>query len=179
MSAIRDAVALLETVVLADGREWVLGAGKGPGLADIEAVWVVHWLTGLKGALDEEVVSRGKYPLVYAWVDRFQKAVKGTVGEKPRTLSGEEAKRVIAGAVLAEDGANVDGDEPIVKIYGLKEGDVVEVWPVDSGSAHVDIGRLVGLTAREVVIETDVGFRVHAPRHGFRVRPAKQAGASL
>ncbi|KAK0614159.1 hypothetical protein B0T14DRAFT_437672 [Immersiella caudata] len=180
LSAIRDAIAFLETVVLADGREWVLGTRKGPALADIEAVWVVHWLTGLKGALDESVISKGRYPRVYAWVERFQRAVsdaKGRLGE-PRTLNGEEASGVIAKAERVEE-VGVDGDEPVVKAHGLREGDFVEVWPLDSGSAHVDVGKLIGLTAREVVFETMEGFRVHAPRHGFRVQPLKPAGASL
>ncbi|KAK4452336.1 hypothetical protein QBC34DRAFT_398447 [Podospora aff. communis PSN243] len=181
ISAIRDAISFLETAVLADGREWILGTGKGPALADIEGVWVVHWVTGLKGALDESVISRARYPKVYAWVERFQKAVseaKGRVGE-PRTVNGEEARAVIASAEAPEEGTGVDGEEPVVKAYGLKEGALVEVWPVDSGSAHVDVGRLAGLNAREVVLDTAEGFRVHAPRHGFRVRPLKPAEPSL
>ncbi|KAK0638765.1 hypothetical protein B0T16DRAFT_338623 [Cercophora newfieldiana] len=181
MGAIRDAVALLEGTVLADGREWVLGGEGGPSLGDIEAVWVVHWLTGLKGALDERVVSGEKFPRVYAWLGRFQRAVEEAKGRvEVRTVEGEEARGVISGAERVEGGCGgVDGEEPVVRKYGLREGDLVEVWPVDTGSAHVDVGRLVGLSAVEVVFETDKGFRVHAPRDGFRVKPVKRAEASL
>ena len=40
---IREAAELLETTLLADGRDWVLGT-PGPMLADIEAIWVLHWV---------------------------------------------------------------------------------------------------------------------------------------
>ena len=63
---------------------------------------------------------------------------------------------------------------------GLRKGEMVEVWPIDSGFSRKDRGRLVGLSTREVVIEgrTEDGkeVRIHAPRHGFRVRRAKEGG---
>ena len=40
---IREAAELIETTLLADGRDWVLGT-SGPTLADIEAIWVLHWV---------------------------------------------------------------------------------------------------------------------------------------
>ena len=40
---IRATAELLETTLLADGRDWVLGT-PGPKLADIEAIWVLHWV---------------------------------------------------------------------------------------------------------------------------------------
>lgn len=47
LAEIRDAAELLETTLLADGREWVLKT-PGPTLADIEAVWVLHWVVRSK-----------------------------------------------------------------------------------------------------------------------------------
>ena len=69
---------------------------------------------------------------------------------------------------------------------GLRKGEVVEVWPIDSGSSGRDRGALVGLDWGEVVVEGVVGVgmgvsvRIHAPRHGFRIRRARaEKGARL
>ncbi|KXX81819.1 Glutathione S-transferase U4 [Madurella mycetomatis] len=173
---------LLESTVFADGREWVLGGGgEGPKLADIEAIWPLHWLVTLPGppALDPARVSRERFPRVFAWIERFQAAVREAKGGEVRTLSGEEAAAVIRTAGLFEESRlGVDETESLVRALGLRRGDVVEVWPTDSGSGHRDRGRLVGIGTDEVVWETEIGVRVHAPRGGFRVRPAGR-GPSL
>ncbi len=178
LAEVRDAFTLLETTFLADGRDWVLGSTGGPTLADIEAVWPLHWLSGLPGALDANVVSRDMFPRVYSWIARFQAAVgraredlEQENGQQLRTVSGEEARGLIAGSGFCEEEAGVDGGEALVRFYGLAKGVAVEVFPTDTGSAHVDVGRLVGIAVEEVVFETEAGVRVHAPRHGFRVRP--------
>ena len=195
---VRRAMALLEDTLLADGREWVLGGGggggdgdgdrdgrTGPTLADIEAVWVFHWMIGIPGALfDAGYVSAERFPRVYAWVARFQAAVGAAkAGVVVKGVDGEEAAAVLKGqkegvGYFEEEGV-VDASDPIVKVYGLEKGSRIEVWPTDSGAGHRDQGRLVSLDAEEVVWETDVGVRVHAPRHGFRVRlvkPKEEAG---
>lgn len=197
---------------------------SGPSLADIEAVWLFHWLTGLPGALDPAQVSRTHFPRVYAWVARFQAAVGAAKGSVDvRSMGGEEAASFLLSASFSalpdwslgedegcgdgrgrgrgeggqarrgedgeregeregeggvgyyyerEDELHVDATEPIARVYGLRKGSVVEVWPTDSGAAHRDRGRLLGLGADELVWETDAGVRVHAPRVGFRVRSA-------
>lgn len=176
------AMELLESTVLADGREWVLGGGDdGPRLADIEAIWPLHWLVTLPGppALDPARVSRERFPRVFSWIERFQAAVREAKSGEVKTLSGEEAAAAIRTACLFEESqVGVDETEPIVRALGLKRGDMVEVWPTDSGAGHRDRGRLVGIGTDEVVWETEVGVRVHAPRGGFRVRPAGR-GPSL
>lgn len=48
LAEVRDAAELLETTLLADGRDWVLGGTPGPALADIEAVWVLMWVARSK-----------------------------------------------------------------------------------------------------------------------------------
>ncbi|KAK1754634.1 hypothetical protein QBC47DRAFT_222651 [Echria macrotheca] len=170
MAELRDAFALLESTFFADGRDWILG-GQGPTTADIEAVWLFHWLSGLKGALDPATISPALFPSVFAWVDRFQRQLS-TAKTEAGTVSGEEARdRILGQASQTKDEVEVDANEMLVKFYGLQQGSVVEVWPVDSGSAHVDVGRLLGLDSLEIVFETDAGVRVHAPRHGFRQRP--------
>ncbi|KAH7350796.1 hypothetical protein BKA65DRAFT_499005 [Rhexocercosporidium sp. MPI-PUGE-AT-0058] len=168
---IRNAFELLETTVLADGREWIAG-GEGPGMADIEAVWPFHWLTTLKGALPPSLISSTQYPKVFAWISRFDTATRAAAKKagKAKTIKGEEAVGIMQKAGFAEGELGVEEGDP----SGLKKGEWVEVWPTDSGSRHRDRGRLVGLSAKEIVVETEEGevkgVRVHAPRHGFRVR---------
>ncbi|KAB5572649.1 hypothetical protein GE09DRAFT_679218 [Coniochaeta sp. 2T2.1] len=178
---IRGVMELLETTLLADGREWLLKGDK-PSLADIEAVWPLHWLSGMPGALPKEEVSAERYPKVFAWIARFQKAVsaaKKAVG-KPKVVNGEEAERIIVGAEYNEPEGVIDQGDGLVKFHGLRKGSVVEVWPTDTGVNHKDVGKLVSSTATEVVIETEGGkARVHAPRHGFRVKPAGEGAAKI
>ena len=178
---IKGVMELLETTLLADGREWLLKGGK-PSLADIEAVWPLHWLNSMPGALPKEEVSAEKYPKVFAWIARFQKAVSAAkkAGEKPKQVNGEEAEGIIVGAEYNEPEGVVDEQDGLVKFHGLSKGSVVEVWPMDTGVNHRDAGKLVSLTATEVVIEPEGGkVRVHTPRHGFRVRPAREGAAKI
>ncbi|KOS20217.1 hypothetical protein ESCO_006221 [Escovopsis weberi] len=193
------AFELLEGV-LADGRAWVLGGregegeGQGPSLADIEAVWPLHWLSGIPGALPAERISGERFPRTFAWIGRFQGAVSRArrAAGRPEEISGAEAARLIEGSAWHEgEGENanngkgqgsgaVDEEDPVVIAEGLAEGDGVVVWPTDTGRGHREEGRLVRLDGREAVIEvrtaSGVTVRVHAPRHGFRVK--KQAGGA-
>ncbi|KAM0254942.1 hypothetical protein ACHAQJ_006250 [Trichoderma viride] len=175
LAEVAAAFELLETTLLADGREWVLKTEK-PSLADIESVWVFHWMTGMPGSLPEERFSPAKYPRVYSWVQRFQEAVTAARArvEKPKTLSGEEAASVVENSSWHEEEGNVDEGDPLVVAEGLKKGAMVSVSPTDTGRAHKDVGRLVSLDKDEVVIEVKTGkgesVRVHAPRHGYKVR---------
>ncbi|EGO60731.1 hypothetical protein NEUTE1DRAFT_144095 [Neurospora tetrasperma FGSC 2508] len=198
LADLRDYCQMLETTVLADGRDWILkntDDNNKPGLADIEAVFVLHWVMSLPGALPKEQFNDDKFPRVWKWVERFRVAVgettptqqtaaqkKGDGNSKVATVKGDKARDLILGAGWNEDSEKkeVEAGEAIVQFHGLKKGTLVEVWPTDSGSApaHRDVGRLVSLDSREVVIENEKGVRVHAPRHGFRVKPSSQAVAS-
>lgn len=145
------------------------------------AIWPFHWLSTLKGALPSSYISAEQFPKVFAWIARFDRAVReaARVAGKAKTVSGKEALGIIEASGFAEGEGEVDAGDPL----GLKRGDVVEVWPIDSGFSHRDRGRLVGLGAGEVVVEsrTEGGkvVRVHAPRHGFRVRRVGDGGAKL
>lgn len=182
LTAIRDGVELLETTLLADGRDWVLGgdSGAGPSLADIEAVWPFIWLKGLPGALPADVIGPARYPKVFAWIERFGKvtAAKGKANGKPREVAGEEAAKIITGSGFAEEQlGGVDETEIVVKAQGLKAGDDVRVWPSDYGSKHKDAGKLVAITSKQIVIETQGAagkVRLHTPRHGFKIAKANQ-----
>ncbi|EHA55389.1 hypothetical protein MGG_15837 [Pyricularia oryzae 70-15] len=171
VNKIRDAMELLETTLLADGRDWILQTDK-PSLADIEAIWPFHWLITLPGspALPANQVSAELFPRVFAWIQRFDKAVgaAGSSGPKPRKLKGKEAAQLILASRHNEDytGAELtaaDGE-------GLTRGSMVRLWPTDTGSGHRDSGKLVHMDQAEIVIENLRGVRIHAPRQGFKVR---------
>ena len=133
------------------------------------AIWVLDWLKGLKGALPSDLISAKQYPEVYAWIERFNKALSAAKAKAPNptSLKGPEAAERISKAAFVEQSLGVDSTDPL----GLEAGQQVRVWPIDSGSSGRDTGRLVGLDDQEVVIEND-RVRVHFPRTGFRIVPA-------
>lgn len=180
---ITRAMDFLEDVLLADGRRWILDdvhstgseaeiVDSGPSLADIEAIWPFHWLTGIPGALPRDRMGPERYPRVHAWVDRFQAAVKAAKGrtEGPRSVSGDEASDLILSGNFEAESIGVDEKDPIAMSEGLVAGSMVTLWPTDTGSSHKDSGKLVGLNKIETVIEV-LGpkgkVRIHAPRRGF------------
>jgi glutathione S-transferase len=166
---------LFESTLLADGREWILKTEK-PSLADIEGVWALHWVSGMKGALPEDRFSAEKYPRVYAWIKRFQQAVTAAKAKngKPKTVNGEEAASIIEKSAWNEEEKTVDEGDPVVVAEGLKKGSLVTIFPVDTGRAHKDVGKLLSLDKDEVVIEVETAkgetVRLHAPRHGYKLR---------
>lgn len=181
LTHIRDAFVFLETGLLADGRQWVLKTEK-PSLADIEAVWPFHWLLELKGALPSSLISKEKFPKVYAWIDRFSKALSTakSSASKPTTLKGAEAVRYVTQAEFFESEGEVDANDPL----GLKKGQDVESWPIDSGFNHHDRGVLVSLTSNEVVLasQSRIGgneVRIHHPRWNYRTRAISGGGSKL
>lgn len=111
---------------------------------------------------------------MFAWIDRFDKAVSAAAKKagKPKTIKGPEALASISSSKFAESEGSVDEKDPT----GLKKGQEIEVWPIDSGFSRKDRGKLVKLDGKEIVIDgkTKDGqhVRIHAPRHGFRVRSA-------
>ncbi|KAJ9612247.1 hypothetical protein H2200_003844 [Cladophialophora chaetospira] len=169
LAAIRSAFSILETTFLADGREWLLKTDQ-PKLADIEAIWTFDWLNGLKGALPKELISDKQYPKVFAWITRFNDALKAAKAKapKPASLIGDAAAEQILNASFVDKDLGVDPSDPL----GLQQGTEVEVFPIDSGSHHHDQGRLIGLTEDEIVLGIEANgkeLRLHYPRTGFRI----------
>ncbi|KAH1593583.1 hypothetical protein KXX44_008054 [Aspergillus fumigatus] len=180
---VKNAVELLETTLLADGRQWLAGTAV-PSLADIEMVWPLHWLFSTLGALPEEHISARRFPKVFAWVARFEAAVGQAQKalRAPETLSGERVAEIMKTAAADVAGDLVDLSDPLVQARDLQKGQPVQLWPADTGSRHKTVGRLLGLTDKEITIETtegEVSVRVHAPRHGFHVAPLASEKANL
>lgn len=122
--------------------------------------------------LPKEAFPKDQHPKTWAWLNRFKKAVKEAEAsaKKAVPVDGKAAFQHIISASYHDQQAGVDDQDPL----GFKEGDSVELWPIESGFRHKDKGRLVKLTREEVVlaIPTRSGgkeIRVHAPRWGFRL----------
>lgn len=175
---IREAFELLETTLLADGRDWILEK-DAPSLADIEAIWPFHWLLAEPGAIPESLASMKTFPRVFSWIDRFDHAVKAARDKtgKAMEMKGPAAIRHITNAEFTDTDLVVSEDDQT----GLRRNEMVEVYPLDSGFAHKDSGRLVKLTKDEVAIavtaENGREVRVHSPRWCFRVQRAAGIGA--
>ncbi|KAI9759338.1 MAG: hypothetical protein M4579_002396 [Chaenotheca gracillima] len=177
----QQAFELLETTLLADGRDWVLKTPK-PSLADIEVVWVFSWLADMKKTLAPHITEQ-MFPKVFAYVARFNAALssaKSSAGKPPSIKGGEALRRIVAAENTTTD-MGIDENDP----FELKLGQNIEVWPIDSGFSHHDQGRLVGLSRNEVVFETQTKIgektvKVHAPRHNFRIKKVTgEAGSKL
>ncbi|MCJ1313672.1 hypothetical protein MMC25_007351 [Agyrium rufum] len=172
----RDVVRWLEEGLLADGRDWIAETGM-PSLVDIQAIWPIHWLKTMPGALPADLISAQQFPKVFAWVSRFDNALKTAQQDssftKPTSLKPDEMKSQIwaASHFVPLTELKVDENDPL----GLKQDEEVEVWPTDSGFRHKDSGPLKALNEREVVIETrgeGQSLMLHFPRILFRVRKA-------
>lgn len=136
------------------------------------AIWPFHWLSELPGALPKGVISGVQFPKVFAWIQRFKDALQEAKASGPKQVkvSGEEVVEYMQHAKFAESVGEVAANDPL----GLKPGDEVEVFPIDTGSANRDRGTLLTLTPSEVVVgkKMNVGnspIRVHYQRWGFRI----------
>lgn len=140
-------------------------------------VWALDWLLGVPGGLESIYFNDKIYSKTYAWVERFRSAVKTAKksAPKPVELKGPEASKHIYSASYSTDEKFVDDNDPLQ----IKEGEVVDVWPTDSGTNHRDQGKLVKISKDEVVIavkgEQGEELHLHAPRWGFRIRPVSSA----
>jgi hypothetical protein len=143
----------------------------------LTAVWPFHWLTTLPGALPPNIISPKQFPKVFAYIKRFEAAMKAAAKKagKPKTIKGSEALQILSSSDFAEPEGSVDENDPT----GLKKGQEIEVFPIESGFNRRDRGTLVRLDGHEVVVDgktkDGVAVRIHAPRHGFRVKAVGQS----
>ncbi|OAG04477.1 uncharacterized protein CC84DRAFT_1196647 [Paraphaeosphaeria sporulosa] len=166
---IQQALALLETTFLADGREWVLGTNE-PTVADIDAVWPFEWMIvdrGMRGSLPDEHFGEKRYPRVYAWVRRFMAEVerKRQSTEKPVGLDGSSMRDRVLNGQSASEATSFESNDALK----VQHGEEVEVYPSDYGQMGKSTGILVGLGLTEVVIKNRLGIHVHFPRWNFSI----------
>lgn len=128
------------------------------------------------------IISPTQFPKVFAWISRFQDALKKAKdsGFKPVTIKGKDVIKYMQSARFVESAGEVDANDPL----GLRAGEEVEVWPIDTGFSHRDRGTLLSLTPSEVVVgkKTKAGgqdIHVHMPRWGFRIARPKKTGTKL
>ncbi|RFU72527.1 glutathione s-transferase [Trichoderma arundinaceum] len=171
---VRSGFDFLERTLLSDGREWLLGT-KGPSIGDLDMAWSLLWMERVPGAIPEEWISKEIFPKVFAWMERFKDAATQALEDlgTPTTLTGDEAAQLVLGSEYHEVEGQVDEGDALVQLQGLKKGQLIRVWPTDTGSNHKELGELVSLDAKEVVIEAKAeeggSVRIHAQRHGFAV----------
>ncbi|KAF2822895.1 hypothetical protein CC86DRAFT_299529 [Ophiobolus disseminans] len=169
LNYVRNLYDFFETTILANGREWVLG-GEGPRLADIEAAFMLDFISGMQ--LPEDLISATLFPKVFAWLDRYRAAVDKakSSASQPTKLDGQAAAEHILRSDFGHSSCSVDANDPA----GLRDGIEVQIYPADWVTEHKDQGRLVGLSADEVTIavksKKDVEIRIHAPRTGFKTK---------
>ncbi|KIV92321.1 hypothetical protein PV10_06773 [Exophiala mesophila] len=169
----------MEKEHLADGREFLLG-GPEPTLADIHALWVFHWTVGMSmgmgATLEKDIISDKQFPKTFAFIDRAVKAITARQIQnqnKPHELSADEAVKTILDSDFFESEGDIDPLDPLK----LEKGQMVEIYPVESGFNHRDRGELVSIGINEVVIAStpNVGqgvLRIHYPRVNIRIQPA-------
>ncbi|OAQ63719.1 glutathione S-transferase [Pochonia chlamydosporia 170] len=163
----------IESTLLSNDRKWILET-ETPGLADLEAIWPIAWIIGIRGALPSEKFSPAIFPNVYSWVARFNKAVaeaRNRIGE-PEEISGSEAAALIRKSTFFE-GEDVIKQDLRVSEEVIHKGDMMTIGPSDYGRTHRENGPLLSMNSLEVVIEAveqNPPLRIHAPRHGFVVQ---------
>jgi hypothetical protein len=146
------------------------------------AIWPFHWLVDMEGALSEPAISPNQFPRVFAWIDRFKDELKKAKasGFKAISVKGADVVEYMQSAKFVDAAGEVDVNDPT----GLRAGDQVEVWPIDTGFSHHDRGTLVTLTPHEMAVakkmrDGDQEIHVHVPRWGFRIAKAKAAEVKL
>lgn len=188
LAEIRHAALILEKTLLSDNRLWILNT-EGPSIADIEAIWPFHWLASMPGAfLDgsgskEAGLDALQFPKLFEWINRFNGVIRAARKSQPELASqidGEKAAETVMSSDFWDPESRlssmIDTADPVARAASFRLGDKVRLWPTDTGVSHKDEGKLVRLTELEVTIEVAASDDVpkvmlHAPRHGFRVRP--------
>ena len=131
----------------------------------------------LLDSYDKEFFNDQKYPKVFAWIDRYRKAIEKAKEDAstPPELEGKAAIQKILKSGFNEENLRVEPD-PI----GLKEGEMVDMHPIDTGYNSRDSGKLVVLNSNEAAVSTKsqqdgVEIHIHYPRWNFNIMRQKQA----
>jgi glutathione S-transferase len=176
MSHVRMYFEIVEKRFLGDGRGFLLG-GDSPGLADVHVAWNLDWAVGLAGLKQEgemgELFTKEQFPKVWAWLDRYKTFISKIHEKDGRapTISVDETEKLVLGSEFGEPEGEVDPLDPLQ----LKKGELVEMFPTDSGMNHHDKGELVAIGVNEVVVKSEVPggkghLRIHYPRTNFKIQ---------
>lgn len=159
-----DAGANLATLLaslaaqLADGRSFLFGEASIADFSVAQCLWHLR----RAGPVAEPLVAA--HPALQAWHDRMLASGHG----RSRTIASSEALAIAAAARGHAPAAVQAGS-------GFEAGQTVKVAALDYGTEPA-VGRLVGLTQHEVVIEhrdPRAGtLHVHFPRLGFGIAAA-------
>ncbi|KAM0325792.1 hypothetical protein ACHAQA_007094 [Verticillium albo-atrum] len=176
LAEMRRHYALLEDM-LKDGRTWIL-ATSSITLADIHACFILDFLTNVPSCLSDEFFNAEIFPLTFSYLARYQDQEpfrRAAAAGPSSVLTGAEAAATIQQAELFEKNNVVEPDPT-----GLLASQDVKVWRNDdltSSTKHIDSGKLLGLSAKEIVISgtTSLGAEVHFhyPRKNFTVRGSR------
>lgn len=138
------------------------------------AAWIFSWMLSLPNAMPEEFFGTKRHPKTRAWISRYEDAIAKAkkAAPQPEELEGESAVEKVLGSALQHDDLQVENDP-----LGLKQGDIVEMWPIDTGYGRKDTGRLVKLTRNEVAVATKSEkhgkeIRIHYPRWNYTIAAA-------
>lgn len=166
---------------LRDGREWLFDT-TSPSLADIALHVVYSWVKSFRMPEAQALFDEEKFSNVIKWLSRMNNHVDAlrTQFDVPR-IKGEEAARAIS--VSPHEPYDIVGfDAADGARLGFQMGDFVSIAPDDTARKFPAVGKLVGLSLEEFVIETKGKFgiiRCHFPRIGYTASRPKDSQSKL
>lgn len=189
---------------------WIFST-KEPSLADIALYYQLDWGNNIAAARGIEDLTGGgtsdtdaegasavfnpqRYSRMWEWYLRFKNQFAALTCTETRIERSDEeaAKKMIdklkAYPIMGKSAILKTATAPHIELdarIGLVEGSRVGIAPDDTGRDDPTVGKLIGLSPEEIVIEpydidgrkASVQVAIHFPRLGFVVKPVR--GASL
>ncbi|KAG5646610.1 hypothetical protein DXG03_002914 [Asterophora parasitica] len=158
-----------------DGREYLFDTEQ-PSLADASAHFILSWVRASRPG--KALVDASNFPhTVKASPIRPHPDKRGENHKRgsqpvPKRVTGEEAAASIVSSSY-EPYDVVGFNVPEAARLSLKLNDQVQIAPDDTGRDYPTVGKLVGISRDEVVIEVQGSkglLRCHFPRLGFTVK---------
>lgn len=163
ISKMLSLVSLIQSHFLRDGRRFFLG-GSTPTSADMYLYWSVNWgLRDREGARPE--ISESTYPQIFRWLADVETFIADRRVETKIQMA--EAYKVLRVPPTHEYAKFVPHIE--VNPERLRQGQRVEVTPVDTGRTHPQAGELITLNYEQICLRNEKGLVMHFPRLGYEV----------
>ncbi|KAF8634285.1 hypothetical protein AX17_004240 [Amanita inopinata Kibby_2008] len=165
-------LALIEEQ-LQDGREWLFHTGR-PSLADVSIYFFFNWIKKYPAA--QGLVDPLQFPRTAKWLERLSQHIESKRQEQrsPTVVTGDQAANMITSS--SPEPLDVVGfDTAEAGQLGLKQGDTVQIAPIDYGTKYPTSGELVAFSKLEMVIRVKGSrgtLHCHFPRLGYSVKPA-------